>query len=127
MSLVTPLGKVLGLGTAKSGAEHWWAQRLTAAALVPLGIWFAIALIRMPSFAYADVVAWLSMPITAVLLLLTVATIAYHSYLGLQVVFEDYVQGSPKVIVLILSAFAHVFLLVTAAFAILKVAFGAGP
>ena len=65
-------------------------------------------------------------PLTAVFLMLTVITVVYHSHLGIQVVFEDYVESGPgKVTVLILSAFAHVFLLVAALFAILKVAFGA--
>ena len=125
MSLTTPLSKVLGLGAAKSGVEHWWAQRLTAVALAPLGLWFAIAMLRLPSFGYADVVAWLHEPITAVLMLLTIVAVVYHSYLGIQVVVEDYVEGkAAKLFMLVLSAFGHVFLAAAAVFAVLKVALG---
>jgi len=126
LNLTTPLSKVLGLGAAKSGVEHWWAQRLTAAALVPLGLWFAVALVRLESLDYAAVVEWLGNPITAVLLLLTAVVGVYHSHLGVQVVVEDYVAAkAAKVLTLVVSAFAHVVLAVAAAFAILKVAFGA--
>jgi succinate dehydrogenase / fumarate reductase membrane anchor subunit len=120
------LSKVLGLGSAKSGVEHWWVQRLTAVALLPLGLWFAIALTRLDGLSYAAVVAWLREPLTAILLLLTVVTVVYHSYLGIQAVVEDYVETKgAKVLVLMLSAFAHFFLLTAAVFAVLKVALGA--
>jgi succinate dehydrogenase / fumarate reductase membrane anchor subunit len=125
--LTTPLNKVLGLGSAKSGVEHWWAQRLTAVALAPLGLWFAIAMLRFETLAYAEVVAWLRDPITAVLLLTSIIAVVYHSYLGVQVVAEDYIEGKgAKLAAVLLSAFAHVFLLVAAVFAVLKIAFGAG-
>jgi succinate dehydrogenase / fumarate reductase membrane anchor subunit len=125
--LTTPLNKVLGLGTAKSGVEHWWMQRLTAVALAPLGLWFAIALLRLESLAYAEVVAWLRDPFTAVLLLMTIIAVVYHSYLGVQVVVEDYVEGKgAKLVGVVLSAFSHFFLALAAVFAVLKVAFGAG-
>jgi succinate dehydrogenase / fumarate reductase membrane anchor subunit len=127
MRLVTPLSKVLGLGAAKSGVQHWWAQRLTAVALAPLGLWFAIELLRLPSLGYADIVAWIAAPITAVLLLMTIVTVAYHSYLGVQVVVEDYVASKgAKLVMTVLSAFTHVFLSLAAVFAVLKVALGAG-
>lgn len=125
MHLTTPLSKVLGLGSAKGGVEHWWIQRLSAAALVPLGLWFAISLGGLESLSYAAVTAWIGSPITAVLLLLTALTVVYHSYLGIQVVVEDYVHGGTKIAVLVLSAFAHFFLLIAAVFSILKVALGA--
>lgn len=127
MSLTTPLNKVLGLGAAKSGIEHWWAQRLTAVALAPLGLWFAIAMLRFETLAYAEVVAWLRDPVTAILLLMTIIAVVYHSYLGLQVVVEDYVEGKgAKLVAIVLSAFGHAFLVLAAAFAVLRVAFGAG-
>jgi succinate dehydrogenase / fumarate reductase, membrane anchor subunit len=126
VNLTTPLSRVLGLGSAKSGVEHWWVQRLTAVALVPLGLWFAVALLRFESLTYAAVVAWMQEPLTAVLLLLTVVTVVYHSYLGIQVVVEDYVHAKGvKVVVLVASVFTHIFLLTAAVFAVLKVAFGA--
>jgi succinate dehydrogenase / fumarate reductase membrane anchor subunit len=121
------LNKVLGLGAAKSGIEHWWAQRLTAVALAPLGLWFAIAMLRFETLAYAEVVAWLRDPVTAILLLMTIIAVVYHSYLGLQVVVEDYVEGKgAKLVAIVLSAFGHAFLVLAAAFAVLRVAFGAG-
>jgi succinate dehydrogenase / fumarate reductase membrane anchor subunit len=116
----------LGLGSAKGGAEHWWAQRLSAAALVPLGLWLAIALARLDDFSYVTVIAWMQQPSTSVLLLLTAVTVSYHSHLGIQVVIEDYVEGSaPKVVLLALSTFAHVAFAIVSLFAILKISFGA--
>jgi succinate dehydrogenase / fumarate reductase membrane anchor subunit len=127
VSLVTPLNRVLGLGTAKGAAEHWWAQRLTAVALVPLGIWLAAALLLLPDFSYDTVIAWVQRPVTSILLILTVLAIGYHSYLGVQVVIEDYVPSKGfKVLMLMGSAFAHAALSIAALFAILKIAFGPG-
>lgn len=125
MSLISPLNRVLGLGSAKDGPEHWWMQRLTAAALVPLGLWFAFSLASLETSSYAAVVAWIQEPMTGVLLILSLTTLVYHSYLGIQVVVEDYVAAhGTKVAVLAVSAFAHVFLLTTALYSVLRVAFG---
>ena len=125
MSLVTPLNRVLGLGTAGDAAEHWWLQRLTSVALVPLGLWFAIELALLPDFSYASVFAWVHRPYSSVMLILFVLAAAYHSYLGVQVVIEDYVPGKGlKVLSIMGSAFAHASLTIAAVFAILKVAFG---
>jgi succinate dehydrogenase / fumarate reductase membrane anchor subunit len=119
------LNRVLGLGPAKSGAaEHWWWQRLTAVALVPLGVWLALSLAALDDFSYATVIAWMQQPITSILLILVVIVTSYHSYLGAQVVVEDYVHAPVlKVVTLAASAFAHFGLAVAALFAILKVAF----
>jgi len=126
LKLSTPMSKVLGLGTAKSGVEHWWAQRLTAVALAPLGLWLALALARFETLSYAAVVEWMRAPVTAVLLLATVITVVYHSYLGIQVVVEDYVHAKgAKLLALVLSAFAHALLLLAALYSVLRVAFGA--
>ncbi len=125
MSLVTPLNRVLGLGTAKGAAEHWWAQRLTAIALVPLALWFACSLATLPAFDYAAVAAWVQRPVTSILLILFVGAAAYHSFLGVQVVIEDYVGGkASRPAALMASAFAHTGLAVAAVFSILKIAFG---
>lgn len=125
MKLISPLNVVLGLGSAKDGSEQWWSQRLTAIALVPLGIWLALSLGALESLSYETVVTWMRQPMTSILMLLSVSTALYHSHLGIQVVVEDYVHGTTKTVTLILSAFAHVFLAVAAVFSILKVAFGA--
>ena len=126
MSLVSPLNRVLGLGSAKEGAEHWWAQRLTAVALVPLGLWFAFALGGLDDLSYGSVEAFIGQPLNSILLILTVFTLTYHSHLGVQVVVEDYVHGpSIKIVTIVAVSFAHVAVAVAGVFAVLKVAFGA--
>jgi succinate dehydrogenase / fumarate reductase membrane anchor subunit len=125
MSLVTPLNRVLGLGTAKGAGEHWWMQRLTAVALVPLSLWFAYGLLTLPDFGYRAVADWVHRPVTSVLLILFVGAAAYHSFLGVQVTIEDYVTGkAARVAALMASAFGHTGLAVAAVFSILKIAFG---
>ena len=122
MSLRTPLGRVLGLGSAKDGTEHWWAQRVSAAALVLLGLWFAVALTGLPLADHAAVVGFIGAPLNAVLLILLAATLAYHSFLGVQVVIEDYVHAhGAKVVLLTLSRFAHILLAVASVYAILRI------
>lgn len=125
MSLMTPLNRVLGLGAARGAVEHWWTQRLTAVALVPLGLWFGLSLAGFESLSYAAVAAWVAQPMTGVLLVLTAIAMVHHSYLGVQVVIEDYVVGPAKIAALVLSAFVHAFAAVAAVYSILKVAFGA--
>jgi succinate dehydrogenase / fumarate reductase, membrane anchor subunit len=123
----TPLGRVLGLGSARSGTEHWWAQRLSAVALLPLGLWFAVSLLGLGSLDYYTVQSWLANPLNAVLVLLLVLALTYHSSLGTQVVAEDYVHGSAvRVLTLGLLRLLHVALAVAGFFAVLTVAVGAG-
>ena len=127
MSLVSPLSRVLGLGSAKEGAEHWWAQRLTAVALIPLGLWFAFAIAGLPDLSYGSVVTFIRVPMNGILLVLTLVTLSYHSQLGVQVIVEDYVHGaSVKVVTIVVLSFAHVAVAVAGIFAVMKVAFGAG-
>ena len=94
MSLRTPLGRVLGLGSAKDGTGHWWAQRVTAVALIPLTLWLFFSLLLLPDLEFATVKSWLAMPMCSFLAILTVAVAAYHSYLGTIVITEDYVHSS---------------------------------
>jgi succinate dehydrogenase / fumarate reductase membrane anchor subunit len=125
MSLRSPLGKVLGSGSAKDGTGHWWAQRVSAAALVVLGIWFLYAMQQLADFGIASVTAWIARPFNSIMLLLLLLTLAYHSFLGLQVIVEDYVHGPfVKVISLILNKFFHFFLSVAALLLVLKIALG---
>lgn len=125
MSLMTPLNRVLGLGTAKGAAEHWWLQRVTAIALLPLGLWFAYALLTLRGFDYASVTVWAQQPVTSLLLILFVVAVGYHSALGVQVVIEDYVTGKgSRAATLIASTLAHAGLTVAGAFAVLKIALG---
>ena len=128
MSLRSPLGKVLGTGSAKQGTHHWWAQRLTSVALVPLSVWFVVSLLSLHSHDHATVVAWMGQSWTALLLALLVLVGAWHSQLGLRVVVEDYVHGAPaRTVTLVLLMFAHVLLAGAGVVAVLRVALGAAP
>ena len=126
MSLQSPLGKFLGHGSAKSGTEHWWAQRLTSVALVPLCIWFVFALLGMGGdFSHASVAAWIAQPFNAICLILLVITLLYHSQLGMQVVFEDYIHtGWLYVATMMVSKFAHVVAGVACLYSIVIISVG---
>ena len=125
MSLRSPLGRVLGSGSAKDGTSHWWLQRVTAVALLLLLPWFLWSLTTMPGFGHAQVTGWIAAPWNSVLLLLLCGTLAWHSSLGVQVVIEDYVHAPLlKVFALLVNRFAHVFIAIAAAFAILRIALG---
>jgi succinate dehydrogenase / fumarate reductase, membrane anchor subunit len=89
----SPLGRAIGLGSAKEGVEHWWAQRVTGLALVPLTLWFVLELVSLVGANRDEFVDWVSEPVTAVLLILLLAATFYHAALGLQVVIEDYVHN----------------------------------
>ena len=125
MSLRSPLGTVLGMGSAKDGTAHWWAQRVSAVALVPLTLWFVFSVLTLPAFDFDTVRTWLSVPISAFLTVLLVATMTYHSYLGTIVIVEDYITSTGmKVLTLITLRFVYVLCGGAAIFAILRVAFG---
>ena len=87
------LGRARGLGAAKSGAAHWWAQRVTAVALIPLSLWFVWVALRLVGASHEELLAWIGGPIPVVLLIALVVASFYHLALGLQVVIEDYVPG----------------------------------
>ncbi|HLZ96941.1 MAG TPA: succinate dehydrogenase, hydrophobic membrane anchor protein [Steroidobacteraceae bacterium] len=125
MSLRSPLGRVLGMGSAKDGTGHWWAQRVTAVALVPLTLWFFFSLLLLPGLDYETVRDWLAQPFSCLLALLSIAVLTYHSYLGTTVIIEDYVHGAPaKVASLMLLRFLYVLFGGAGVLAILRVAFG---
>ena len=125
MSLRTPLGKVMGLGSAKEGTGHWWMQRVTAIALIGLGLWFMISLVAIGDLGYHNTIAWLARPLNAVLLSSFMLTMLYHSKLGVQIVIEDYVSSPAwKVGGLLLSVFVHLLLAMAGVIAILRI--GAG-
>lgn len=125
MSLANPLRRVLGTGSARSGVEHWWLQRLTSIALVPLSVWFVVSLLALPSFEHATVIAWMGQSWTALLLILLVLVGAWHSQLGVRVIVEDYVHHpGAKTLTLVLLVFVHVLAAAAGVFAVLKVAFG---
>ncbi len=124
MSLRTPLGRVRGLVSAKEGVAHWWAQRLTAVALVPLAIWFVVSIAALAGADHGAVVAWLRAPVTVILMVLLVAVAFHHLQLGLQVVLEDYVQTEGLRLAAIIGVkFAAAALALAALYAVLKIAF----
>lgn len=127
MSLRSPIGRVLGRGSAKSGVSHWWVQRLTAVALVPLTVWFAFAVVHLPTSDYEAVRAWVASGINPVLLLLLIGALAWHSALGVQVVLEDYVHAKGlKLAALLASTLLHALLAVAGVYAVLRIAFTTG-
>jgi succinate dehydrogenase / fumarate reductase membrane anchor subunit len=123
--LRTPLARARGLGSAKAGVHHWWAQRLTAIALIPLVVWFAISLVMMSGAEYEVVRAWIGSPVVMVLLILIIAVGLHHAQLGMQVVIEDYVRGDGFKLALIVAVrFLAVFVGLAAIVAILSIGFG---
>jgi succinate dehydrogenase / fumarate reductase membrane anchor subunit len=120
----TPLGRARGLGSAKEGVQHWWMQRVTAVALVPLTLWFVATLIGRLGADHAAAAAWLSEPVPLGLTILLVAAVFYHAQLGLQVVIEDYVHAeAAKIILVFLSKLASLLLGLSAVLALLFIAF----
>ena len=125
MSLRSPLGRVRGLGSAKSGVHHWWHQRLSAIALVPLSLWFVSAVLGRLGADHAAVVNWIASPFVTVLLVALIASVFYHAKLGLQVVIEDYVHVElAKVVLLVVMKLAMVFGALLGIGAVLKISFG---
>jgi succinate dehydrogenase / fumarate reductase, membrane anchor subunit len=125
MSLRSPLGRVLGTGSAKDGTGQWWAERVSAVALIPLTLWFFFALLGLPTLSYGAVRAWVAVPLNGFLAVLLIGVMTYHSYLGTTVVVEDYVHGKgAKLSSLLLLRFLHVLAGGASIFAILRIAFG---
>ncbi len=124
--LRSPLSRAIGLGSAKEGVEHWWAQRITALALVPLALWFVIVVIELAGADRALFVDWVRHPVPAVLLVLLLIATFYHGALGLQVVIEDYVENEARRLgLLIAMRLAAIVLAALGIFAVLKLSLGA--
>ena len=121
----TPLGRVRGLGSARSGAQHWWHERLTSVSTLILLVWFFVSLLRLPDFGYATLMQWLGTPLAAVPMLLLILSVFWHLAAGLRVVVEDYVHGEGgKLAWLVAINFASLFGAGLCVFAVLKIAFG---
>jgi succinate dehydrogenase / fumarate reductase, membrane anchor subunit len=124
-SLRSPLSRARGRGSAKDGVHHFWVQRVSAVALVPLSLWFVFSVAQLPVMSYGAVRHWVASPSVAVMLVLFIGTLFYHSMLGVQVVVEDYVAGEGrKLATLLVLKFAHAVGAAAGIFAVLKVALG---
>ena len=116
------LGRVRGMGAAKSGVGHWWGQRVSALALAPLTLWFIYNVLTLGSAPHEAVVAWVGGPVTLVLLVTLAGMTFNHMQLGLQVVIEDYVHNDrTRLIGLLLVKGAAILLAVTAIVSILRI------
>jgi succinate dehydrogenase / fumarate reductase membrane anchor subunit len=108
-SLRSPIARARGLGSAKEGVSHWWLQRLTAIALIPLGIWFAASVVWLAGADHAAITQWLSAPFTLGALSLTIIAAFYHAVLGLQVVIEDYIHTAKLTLIILVQFAAFAF------------------
>ena len=126
MGTGTNLGRVRGLGSARSGTGHFWHSRVSAMVNLVMMAWFATSLLRLPNLDFEAVTEWLHAPLAAIPMLLLIASVFYHLRLGLQVAIEDYVHsdGNKVLAIMALNLFA-LGGVVTAAFCVLKIAFGA--
>ena len=123
--LRSELARARGLGSAKEGVQHWWMQRLTGLALIPLGLWFVASLIAHLGLDRAAAAAWLRQPVVLGLTALLIVAVFHHAQLGLQVVIEDYVghEGARLVAVVLVKA-AAIVLATAALVALLTIAVG---
>jgi succinate dehydrogenase / fumarate reductase, membrane anchor subunit len=120
----TPLKQVRGLGSAREGTGHWWAQRVTAMALAPLSVWFLWFVSAQHGHDYASVSAAVGQPLTALLLIFFIVSLFHHAYLGMQVVIEDYVHPRAlEITLMVLIRFGAVLATLAATIAILRLVF----
>ena len=123
--LRTPLARVRGLGSARSGTEHFWRQRLTAVANVPLTIAFVLIVVSLLGRNHAAAQQILGSPLVAIVMLLFIGSVTYHMRLGMQVIIEDYVHGEiAKLALLMANTFFTIAVALAAAYAIFKLSFG---
>jgi succinate dehydrogenase / fumarate reductase, membrane anchor subunit len=120
----SPLARASGLGSAKEGVEHWWRERVTAVALVPLTLWFAASIIAHSGSDYAVFVTWLKTPSAALMMVLLLIALFYHTALGLQVIIEDYVHSAAKIPALVLIRLGCFALAAVGILAVLRIVFG---
>ena len=125
-SLRSPLGRALATGSARSGSAHWWSQRVTAVALIPLTLWFLFSLLLLPDLEYLTVRAWLATPVSGLLSTLLIALLAWHAELGTSAVVDDYVHSAGmRVLTLLTLRFAYVLTAGAGVFAVLRIVFAA--
>jgi succinate dehydrogenase / fumarate reductase membrane anchor subunit len=121
----SPLARAIGLGSAKSGVEHWWAERVSAVALVPLTLWFVAAMIAHTGSDYAILLAWLRHPAVMIGMILLLIALFHHTALGLQVIAEDYVHSGMKFVVVIAIRLCCLALTIAGIVAVLEIGFAA--
>ena len=125
-SLRSALGKARGLGSAKDGTHHWWMQRVTAIALIPLTIWFVSSLIALAGQGYIAFINWFSQPLNATAMILFLGVGFHHAQLGMQVVIEDYISSHGwRTATNLLVKFACYALAALSIISILKITLGA--
>ena len=121
----SPLSVAKGHGSAKSGTHHYWMQRVTAVALIPLVIWFCFSLAMMPEATYETVVDWMKSPFNSVMLILCMVASFYHLSLGLQVILEDYVSNKHiNMVSMLVMKLACFFFASLGIFSVIKIAVG---
>ncbi len=120
----SPLAQAIGLGSAKSGVKHWWAERASAVALIPLTLWFVSSLIAHSASDHAAFTAWVRQPYVTIVLIGLLITLFYHMALGLRVIVEDYVHSSLKYVVVLLFYLGCAALAIAGIVAAMRIAFG---
>ena len=124
-SLRSPLGRVRGLGAAKGGTHHWWMQRVTSIALLPLFLWFVYACFALAGASYAETKAFVGSPVNAVLFLVLIGFLFHHMASGLQVVVEDYIHGAAEIALQVIIKFVFALAAIAALLAIGRIVFTA--
>ena len=125
MEMRSHLGRVRGLGSSNQGIHHWWVQRLTGIALVPLCLWFVFSMTGLVGADLATVTDWVGRHYNPVLLILFIICIFHHGPLGLQVVIEDYIHAeATKITLMVLVKFGAIIMGASSAFAVLRLTFG---
>ncbi len=122
-SFRSPLGRAIGLGSAKRGTRHWLAQRVTAVALVPLTLWFVGSIIAHAGSDYPAFIAWLRTPLAAGGMILLLISLFHHAALGLRVVIEDYVHSGARFAAVIAIQLCSYGLAIVGIMAVLRIAF----
>ncbi|HTN63902.1 MAG TPA: succinate dehydrogenase, hydrophobic membrane anchor protein [Devosia sp.] len=119
----TPLARAAGLGSAHRGTEHWWTQRVTGVALIPLTLWLVGSIVVHARSGHGDLVAWLAAPFSMIAMPLLLIALFYHAALGLQVVIEDYVHSGLKFVAIVAVRLGSLILLCAGIVALLHIAF----
>lgn len=123
-ALRSPLGRVRGMGSARSGTHHWWMQRVTSIALLPLTLWFVLSMIGLAGASYLETLLWIAQPLNAVLMLVLIGLTFHHMASGLQVVVEDYVRDEfGRIATVLVIKAAALLMAIACAFSVLRIAF----